>query len=464
MKKLLTATIFAFALFIPALAFAQTAPHISGVTSDANGITIKGERLDLTGNIILYNGKVPFVPRSTTATSVTMGVDRYIPAPADGRHYIQITNTTTGNSNIVYFTVSTTTATPAQSVAVTTTTSAFPGCTPGALFSTTTGRSCLVQPTTSAPTTNQPTEDDIENDCIDLKHNMSYRSRDARTNNEVSLLQDFLNDQGYLSSEATGYFGTLTRTAVRKFQSAGLFGAIEIPNGRVGAKERAKIKTITCGGVTTATSTAVSASGDPGIGSGSWIPSGMPNRVVADQSFGLTTFVPGCLNGGLANNGSHACALNTFYGNREHTIFFPTESMPGKTVLIRYKTKPTITNGKDIRVRSHDGDTVKVKMRVWLSTDPRSLYSNVSGSCKNTSNVMPVVNTGNVTDFNNSYEFLGKIVDNWVQYCKLEPNTVYYFAMEHDGVGVGPNLDGNKLDTSLNRFQVSTLNSDLVAR
>ncbi len=93
-----------------------------------------------------------------------------------------------------------------------------------------------------------------QNDCVDLKNNMSYRSRDARTNNEVSLLQNFLIDQGYLSGESTGYYGTATRSAVRKFQStAKLAGAKNLGFGSVGPKSRAEIKKMTCSGATTAT-------------------------------------------------------------------------------------------------------------------------------------------------------------------------------------------------------------------
>lgn len=93
--------------------------------------------------------------------------------------------------------------------------------------------------------------------CLDLQYNMSYRSRDARSNGEVSDLQDFLNTNGYLSVEPTGYFGVATIAAVKKFQSAILGATSSTPGyGGIGPKSRAKIKAMTCGGNSISTTTA----------------------------------------------------------------------------------------------------------------------------------------------------------------------------------------------------------------
>jgi hypothetical protein len=46
-----------------------------------------------------------------------------------------------------------------------------------------------------------------ESECVQLQNNLKYKSRDAATNGEVSTLQDFLQSEGYLNSEPTGYFG-----------------------------------------------------------------------------------------------------------------------------------------------------------------------------------------------------------------------------------------------------------------
>ena len=79
--------------------------------------------------------------------------------------------------------------------------------------------------------------------CVIITNDLRYRSRDANTNGEVSTLQDFLQSQGYLNSEPTGYFGLMTQKAVKSFQSANGIS----PTGFVGPVTRAKIKAISCG-------------------------------------------------------------------------------------------------------------------------------------------------------------------------------------------------------------------------
>ena len=81
--------------------------------------------------------------------------------------------------------------------------------------------------------------------CISIINNLSYRDRDVNKNGEVSTLQDFLQSQGYLNSEPTGYLGLLTVKAVKNFQkSSGISSS-----GYVGSITRAKIKTLTCDGI-----------------------------------------------------------------------------------------------------------------------------------------------------------------------------------------------------------------------
>jgi peptidoglycan hydrolase-like protein with peptidoglycan-binding domain len=88
--------------------------------------------------------------------------------------------------------------------------------------------------------------DTTETECVSLNYNLSYRSRDAVTGGEVSLLQDFLSPL-YLSGEPTGFFGRATEAAVKRFQSAYGLDAV----GRVGALTRAKIKAVSCGATQT---------------------------------------------------------------------------------------------------------------------------------------------------------------------------------------------------------------------
>ncbi|MHB1118204.1 MAG: alpha/beta hydrolase fold domain-containing protein, partial [Minisyncoccota bacterium] len=98
----------------------------------------------------------------------------------------------------------------------------------------------------------------VQNACIDLQYNTGYRSYDARTNGEVSVVQNFLADGGYLAAGATGYFGIMTIEAVKKFQVAMGIATVGTPGyGSVGPKTRAKIKSMTCGGASVTTRSVV---------------------------------------------------------------------------------------------------------------------------------------------------------------------------------------------------------------
>lgn len=58
--------------------------------------------------------------------------------------------------------------------------------------------------------------------CFSLQNNLSYRSRDTQENEDVTKLQTFLYDNGYLKVKPTGFFGVNTRNAVKNFQIARL--------------------------------------------------------------------------------------------------------------------------------------------------------------------------------------------------------------------------------------------------
>ncbi len=101
-----------------------------------------------------------------------------------------------------------------------------------------------------------PTSSFAQSDCIDLQYNMRHGSSDAGMDGEVSILQDFLIDEGYFLGESTGYFGPVTRAAVENFQSAvGIVSAGGQGFGMVGPRSRAKIKAMTCGVATTSVTT-----------------------------------------------------------------------------------------------------------------------------------------------------------------------------------------------------------------
>lgn len=77
--------------------------------------------------------------------------------------------------------------------------------------------------------------------CVQIKYNLRYQSRDSLTGGDVSSLQDFLQSKGHLNSEPTGYFGLLTLQAVKDFQKK---YDIE-PTGFVGTLTRGKISSVT---------------------------------------------------------------------------------------------------------------------------------------------------------------------------------------------------------------------------
>jgi peptidoglycan hydrolase-like protein with peptidoglycan-binding domain len=90
-----------------------------------------------------------------------------------------------------------------------------------------------------------------DSSCVSIVNNLRYRTTDANTNAEVSVLQDFLQAGGYLKSNPVGFFGIMTTAAVKKFQKENNIS----PTGYVGPITRQKIKDQTCslGGVVVST-------------------------------------------------------------------------------------------------------------------------------------------------------------------------------------------------------------------
>lgn len=79
--------------------------------------------------------------------------------------------------------------------------------------------------------------------CVNLKsNNLYYRSSDRISAKEVTVVQNFLVSQGLLNVQPSGYFGTGTFAAVKRFQSNYDLN----PTGYVGSLTKAKIKEITC--------------------------------------------------------------------------------------------------------------------------------------------------------------------------------------------------------------------------
>ena len=107
--------------------------------------------------------------------------------------------------------------------------------------------SFIFVPLSSFAQTEDTDPNPTNSDCVALVNNLRYRDRDSNTNGEVSTLQDFLQSQGYLKSEPTGFNGLLTVKAVKDFQKA---NNISPASGYVASVTRAKIRSLTCGDVT----------------------------------------------------------------------------------------------------------------------------------------------------------------------------------------------------------------------
>ena len=95
--------------------------------------------------------------------------------------------------------------------------------------------------------------------CITITHNLSYGATDASSGGDVTSLQRFLNQKGYLTASPVGVYGPLTYAAVVKFQSAEGLPAF----GYVGPMTRPIIHTRSCG---TVSGTVSVSSIDPSVG------------------------------------------------------------------------------------------------------------------------------------------------------------------------------------------------------
>jgi peptidoglycan hydrolase-like protein with peptidoglycan-binding domain len=91
----------------------------------------------------------------------------------------------------------------------------------------------------TSPTANMDT---AKLSCLDLKNNLVLGKTDSETGGEVSTLQKYLIDGGYLSTtKPTGYYGQATAKAVVSWQKAHGMDFVTTSSG-VGAMTRGKMK------------------------------------------------------------------------------------------------------------------------------------------------------------------------------------------------------------------------------
>lgn len=111
----------------------------------------------------------------------------------------------------------------------------------------------------------QSDEESSSDSCLEFSTPLfRYRMKDATTNGEVSDLQDFLTEKGFLVGGSTGYYGLKTVEAVKKYQASKGISR----TGSVGSLTKTQIKNDTCGNSVDTTSGA-QGSGSPSSLSGS---------------------------------------------------------------------------------------------------------------------------------------------------------------------------------------------------
>ena len=153
--------------------------------------------------------------------------------------------------------------------------------------------------------------------CVSLQYNMRYKSTDAKTNGEISALQDFLQSQNYLSTDPTGYFDQATRGAVKAFQNANGLS----PDGKVGPITRAKINSLTCDTASTTPPTTPTLSTTPTViasGGGSGSGSGLP--IGCDPGFKFSSITGQACNGPVSVPTANTLVISGISGPQQLNI------------------------------------------------------------------------------------------------------------------------------------------------
>ena len=172
---------------------------------------------------------------------------------------------------------------------------------------------------------------------------------------------------------------------------------------------------------------------DPG--NGLWLPPNTTDRAIVDRGGSQSlwvSYVPGCVNGGVASNSSTGCAASASYSGTPAGTSTPYTFSFGsnRTLGIRYTANdPLATTNKYFTITSGDGGSTG-GMSAWLSTDPLSTYDSTPASCRASSSGKVYVITG-------------------PGYCVLQPGARYYLFLSTSQTGA--NL----------RFQVLENTADL---
>lgn len=162
------------------------------------------------------------------------------------------------------------------------------------------------------------------------------------------------------------------------------------------------------------TGTPPSSNGDPGWGTGTWIPPNTTNTWVVDQSgtdgTGSQTAFPGCVNGGSVSgtcNNSYQYSL----GNNNFITM-----AQGNVLAIRYRTKSSLPSLSAFMFYNGEGNAIPAAITYSLSTVPGDF---TIASCTGTNSMLYVGTSASAT-------------------CKLTANTQYYLNIKTTSPCSGP--------------------------
>jgi peptidoglycan hydrolase-like protein with peptidoglycan-binding domain len=78
--------------------------------------------------------------------------------------------------------------------------------------------------------------------CVSLSRDLFYGAKDSSTGGEVSAIQSYLTDRGFLETGATGFYGRATEVGVKRFQYRNELSV----TGNVTVETRDILKELTC--------------------------------------------------------------------------------------------------------------------------------------------------------------------------------------------------------------------------
>ena len=169
-----------------------------------------------------------------------------------------------------------------------------------------------------------------------------------------------------------------------------------------------------CNGGTSTSGTSTSgtsgAANDPGMFTGTWIPEGMTDVWVVDQSetggVGGTTVIPGC-----ANQKSQLNVCGSSLVETRNGVTTTITMAQGHTMSIRYLSEATVVTGSYFKVSSGTGAGVPAAVQVSLSSQPGDFTG--PSTCNKTAN-----SGGNPLIILNGTN------------CPVAPNTYYYLNIK----------------------------------